>query len=476
MSPRLLWPALGLALLLIVTGLGAVTVYRHFNPSDDGPAHPDKWDKRVAPYAAQVEKLRGLRFKEPVYVDFLGVKEFKAKVQVKDEELEDEDRAELKSYEGMLRALGLIDAKVDVFKALNANSSGGTLAYYDPADERIRMRGRQLTPASTATLVHELTHALQDQHFDIEKGLDSEDDDTQASIYRAVAEGDASRIENAWVADLPAKKRKAVQAGQKALYDQGMKALSDVPAFIQAVAGAPYALGEPLSTLATAAEGLKGANDLFDDTPTTEEHLIRPFSWLEDKEKAKSVPEVALAKGESAVEDADGDFGALGWLFMLSERMPILTALDAADAWGGDHYRSFTKKGRTCVRAHYRGDTAAGTSLMRNALTTWVKGAPAGTASVTTKGDYLVFESCDPKRATKRGSQASVDALTVIATRSGLAAQATAEADGNVSPKIAWCFADRLIREFTVEQLTADTLPPGFAATMQRVSASCIAA
>ncbi|MFS3129392.1 hypothetical protein ACLM5J_13405 [Nocardioides sp. Bht2] len=475
MSRRMLWPSIGLALLLIVAGLGAFTVYRHFNPSDDGPPHPDSWDKRVAPYAAQVEKLRGLKFKEPVYVDFLSVKEFKAKVQVKDDDLDDDDRAEIEAYEGMLRALGLIDAKVDIFKAFNTNSSGGTLAYYSPEDERIRMRGRQLTPANTATLVHELTHALQDQHFDLEDGLNA-DDDTRASIFRAVAEGDASRVEKLWVADLPTKKREAVERSQQKLYDQGMKDLRGVPAFVQASTGAPYALGEPLSTLAAAAQGLKGANDLFDDTPTTEEHLLRPFSWLDGKEKAKSVPEVTLTKDEKAVEDADGDFGALGWLFMLSERMPVLTALDAADTWGGDHYRSFTRNDRICVRTHYRGDTAAGTTTMLNALRTWVAGAPDGTASVRAKADYLVFSSCDPKRATKRGSQASVDALTLVATRSALAAQLVSEAGPALSTKAAWCFGDRLIREYSIKQLTSDALPPGFTATAQRISASCLTA
>lgn len=459
----------------MVAGLGVVTVYRHFNPADDGPPHPDAWDKRVAPYAKQVEKLRGLRFKEPVYVDFLSAKEFKAKVEVDDDELDEDERAELEEYEGMLRALGLIDADVDIVKALNDNSTGGTLAYYDPSDERVRIRGRQLTPANTATLVHELTHVLQDQHFDLESKLDN-DDDTAGSLFRAVAEGDASRIENAWVADLPAKKRNAVLKAQQKTYDQGMQDLADVPAFVQATAGAPYALGEPLSTLATAAEGLKGANDLFDDAPTTEEHLLQPLSWLNGKEKAKKVPEVELAKGEAAIEDADGEFGALGWLFTLSERMPVLTALDAADAWGGDHYRSYTSKGRVCVRAHYRGDDAAGTALMLSALRTWVGGAPRGSANVKEAKDYLVFTSCDPKRATKRSSQASLDALTVVATRAGLAAQLRTEAQQGISDELAWCYGDTLIRRYSVEQLTSDTLPPGFEAAMVQIAQDCVKA
>ena len=48
-------------------------------------------------------------------------------------------------------------------------SDGGTLAFYDPTDERVRVRGTEMTVGLEVTLVHELTHALQDQHFDLER-------------------------------------------------------------------------------------------------------------------------------------------------------------------------------------------------------------------------------------------------------------------------------------------------------------------
>ena len=41
------------------------------------------------------------------------------------------------------------------------------LAYYSFRTKQITVRGRTLTPSVKATLVHELTHVLQDQHFRI---------------------------------------------------------------------------------------------------------------------------------------------------------------------------------------------------------------------------------------------------------------------------------------------------------------------
>ena len=43
-----------------------------------------------------------------------------------------------------------------------------TLAFYDPRTQDVYVRGTDTTaPATRVTLAHELTHALQDQHFDL---------------------------------------------------------------------------------------------------------------------------------------------------------------------------------------------------------------------------------------------------------------------------------------------------------------------
>lgn len=49
-----------------------------------------------------------------------------------------------------------------------------------------------------ATVVHELVHALQDQHFDLGAQFDELDAEDEAAVaLRAIVEGDAARIEYA---------------------------------------------------------------------------------------------------------------------------------------------------------------------------------------------------------------------------------------------------------------------------------------
>jgi hypothetical protein len=122
----------------------------------DGPAHPDEWDGRVADLAAFVEDERGLDFDHPVYVDFLSAAEYSAQTTEEDVSLADGEREELDRYAGQLRALGVASGELDLFTAFNQVADGGTLAFYDPTDQRVRVRGTEMTggsrsPSSTSS-------------------------------------------------------------------------------------------------------------------------------------------------------------------------------------------------------------------------------------------------------------------------------------------------------------------------------------
>ena len=75
---------------------------------------------------------------------------------------------------------------------------------YSYQDERIRIRGTKVTPIVQAQLVHELTHALQDQRFDTGNRLEMlsrQPDPALAGGLRAVVEGDAQRTQDGLAED-----------------------------------------------------------------------------------------------------------------------------------------------------------------------------------------------------------------------------------------------------------------------------------
>src|SRR5438067_13858176 len=183
---------LAMSLVLVVTGT-AVAVHR-------STAHdwPGRWDRRVVPYVHFVERERGLRFRHPVAADFLADAAFDRRVSRTDK-LTDEDIAQLHQYEGIFRALGLVSGKVDLRAATEQLAREEVIGLYDPDTRHVYVRGDRITLSMQPTIVHELTHALQAQHFDIDPKLDSTNAQT---AFRSLVEADAMRIEDAYVRSL----------------------------------------------------------------------------------------------------------------------------------------------------------------------------------------------------------------------------------------------------------------------------------
>ena len=453
-SSRRRWPLFLLVLVVLLAGTAAGLLWVR-TVRNDGPDHPKVWNARVREYVEAVEDERGLKFKHPVYVDFLSVSDFKDQVTDDEEDLSDEDRREIRQFTGLFRALGLVEGDLDLFKTMNQLAGAGIVGYYSDVDERIRLRGSKLTPTVQSTLVHELTHALQDQYFDIGKRqaqLDKDEASAASSGYKMVIEGDASRVESAWRQTLDKGTRKLLEKSEATQGEAYNKDVADVPDVLETLMASPYVLGEALLDIALKDGGDKAVNRLFRSPPTTEEHQLDPWTLIEDHQAAREVPDPNLADGDKEFDS--GPFGATSWLLVLAERIPPKQALRAADGWGGDAYVAYERDGRTCVKIRYRGDTRADLEQMHTALTAWVGRLPDGPTSVRRVENGLLFDSCDP--GTKTAAAATGDsrqALSLAVSRTYLSATML---DSGLPTTAARCAADRLVREFTIAELNSD--------------------
>jgi hypothetical protein len=372
------------------------------------------------------------------------------------DDLSTDDLEELDQATGLLRALGLVEGDVDLFEQSNELQGKGVIGFYSYDDERLRLRGTELTPAVESTLVHELTHALQDQNFDLgqrfEELAKADDADSSASKsgFDALVEGDARRMETSWRASLSEKQRKALDEEQSAGVKGFQAESKDIPEVLKTMLAAPYELGQALLETAVQQGGERAVDDLFRSPPTTEEQQLDPWTLVVDHQGYLTVPEPELADGEKSFDD--GAFGALSWLMVLSQRLPAEQALTAVDGWGGDSYSAFERDGVSCASIVYRGDTPTDFAEMRTALKAWVAKLPQAPASVSAVDDLtLVFESCDPgKGAAKVVSGKSMDAVRLALSRTYLS---VTMAKSGVPVPVARCGAGRLVRGFTLAQL-----------------------
>jgi len=418
-----------------------------------GPEYPQAWDPRVASIADWVSAERGLPYLHPVYVDFLSEAEFTAKVQQPTANPTDADRKAAEGTEGYFRSIGLLQGDVDLLASTSTLKGSGTLAFYSTITKRVTVRGTDLTASVRVTLAHELTHVLQDQHFDLtvhggSSGAGPSD------VLRAVAEGDAVHIEHAFVAQLSDTDKVAYKNETEAGYDQFEQTTSAVPDVLRASFGAPYILGEPFVDFLYATSGPSAVNDAFRQPPTSLAAMAYTISYLEHRPIRP--PDPPTADG-NVVED--GVFDAVQLFLMLSARMDPHDALRAVDAWAGDALVAADGTGTVCTDIAFAGridgDLSANTDRYKelsDLLTTWANRMPASAgATVTFDGTRLIVHSCDPGATADQKIQGQPSQnLALIVVR--IYAMGSSMKAGNNAAR-AQCAATGFVNAYSVEQL-----------------------
>src|SRR4029453_17971619 len=100
----------------------------------------------------------------------------------------------------------------------------------------------EVTPFVREVLAHELTHALDDQWFDLNRPqLDVADDETSFG-FGALAEGDAMRIEHAYVGSLSQREQAEAAMEEQEMLLQHPEVFS-LPQVLIDIAQVPYTDG-----------------------------------------------------------------------------------------------------------------------------------------------------------------------------------------------------------------------------------------
>jgi hypothetical protein len=430
------WPWFVAILALVATGSTAAAVRA------DRARHHVRWDPRVAPYAAFVERTRGLRYDHPVPTAFLSDTAFRAEVTSNGTPTA-AGADELRHREGLFRALGLAGPGLDLRKATNTLNGEEIIGLYDPDKDRIFVRGSTITPAMRPTIVHELTHALQAQHFGLTRTGKTSGEDT---AFTALVEADAVRIEDAYVASLPTAEQQAILASDA---QQAASAdLGSVPPILTELFSLPYVLGPPFVDALMAAGGQHRVDLAFRHPPSTEKHIVDPDAFLRN-ERPVHVATPPLAAGEKRVGEPD-DFGMVSLLLVLGERVPFAQAWTAVEGWEGDASISYRAGGKDCIRIRAAFDTPADTGHFLDAARAWVAGHPD--ASAHPAGHDVELASCDPGASAAAADPARPRTFELLQLRIELVASLK---KSGLDPRQAGCVSDALFREHDPAALLA---------------------
>jgi hypothetical protein len=234
-------------------------------------------------------------------------------------------------------------------------------------------QGQPVDAAARVALVHALTLALQDQNADL-AGLrrQAADDPDRTRALAALVEGDATRIELAYLASLPAGDQAAVRA--KHDYSQGPASYG------QLVSAFPATVGRDFAAALAQQGGNPAVDGAFRRPPTSTAQVIDPKAYQDGVEPLG----VRAPAGEGQRVDA-GTLGEFGLAALITGGRRATNA-GAAGRWLGDSYGTFRTAQGLCTYVNVvLADSESRDQLMRD-LGRFVAGR-GGRAAVVRSAD-----------------------------------------------------------------------------------------
>jgi hypothetical protein len=289
----------------------------------------------------QVADLRELEFQQPVSLTLITSSELQAKLET--DFAENWSPAEAREDALTLVAFDLLDPGVDLYQ-LYLDTYGEQIAgYYDPEVKTFYIISDQQTvgPAQRITMAHELTHALQDQHFGLEE-LETEDDgeeqDSEAAFaFDALAEGDASLLEQQYTL------RRVAPHEFVALFQEfqemDLAEPDQTPFVIMEGLLFPYREGLTFATALYDQGGWPAVDAAYANPPVSTEHILHPERYQAgDIPQMVSVPPLTDTLGHGWRQIDEDVLGEFYMRLHLQMQLTPTLAIQAAEGWGGDRY------------------------------------------------------------------------------------------------------------------------------------------
>jgi hypothetical protein len=319
----------------------------------------------IAEIQRQVEEVRGLKYLEPVASEAVTGAEMRRRVT---DVLQVQYPKDL--YARRTRAwetIGVLPPGVGLREALVSFGEGGIVGYYDPATgELVYIATGDLGFGETLTLSHELTHAIDDQHFDlgrIDRLVNGCRDEEFLAAVGAV-EGSAQFFSTRVLREFPA----PVGADDVDITGD-LSILEQVPPFLLELQVWPYNYGQAFMIALERRGGLRLVNQALEDLPVSTEQVLHPERYPNDLPQAVDVPTLGVAGWR------DLDVMQVGeeWLrAMLGLRVDRNTTDGAAAGWDGGIYRAWSNGGRVAVALRTVWDSPLDARQFRDAIELWI--------------------------------------------------------------------------------------------------------
>ncbi len=339
-----------------------------------------------------VEKLRGLEFLRDIEQAHQSVEDLQ---EVLERELEYSYPGDaLEVLEKRLLKFGFIASPIDLRAQLMRMFSQQIAGYYDPREERMVLIDKSagmrtsggmfpmelvsqwlITSAGLSLeeilLAHELTHAVQDQHFDLlSLPIETLDPEDGTSAVKALIEGDATLVmfdymlalQGLDVTDAP-ELSESLHAWVKNPLVRGFSMFQPVPRYLMDNLLFPYVYGFDFVLHLKLRGGWEGVNRAYREIPVSTEQILHPEKYFDEIDlptiiTLSALPE-ELFEWQAIERNTLGEFNIS---LLLDGYLPAADAKIASSGWDGDRFVLFE---------HFRNSDSQKQNLLLAWYTTW---------------------------------------------------------------------------------------------------------
>jgi hypothetical protein len=254
----------------------------------------------------------------------------------------DTTAADMHASEVTLKRLGLVPASFSLRPLIVRLLTEQVAGYYDPKEQQFHLADWIDVDGQKPIMAHELTHALQDQHFNLRRfeKWPKGDSDAQLATH-ALIEGDATLAMTLYVSSNPARALTFLKSFMAA--ETSSQELEKAPRALRETLLFPYQEGLTWTRALYQNGGWPAVSRAFKTLPQSSEQILHPPKYFIHEAPVKvSLPDLRLSLGRGWRRiDADVN-GEWGFYLILDEFLKsVSTSKQATAGWAGDRYTTY---------------------------------------------------------------------------------------------------------------------------------------
>jgi hypothetical protein len=252
---------------------------------------------------------------------------------------------EMYADELSLKMFGLVPQNFNLRQSTIDLLTEQAAAFYDYDEKKLFLLEGASVDEETTTLAHELAHALADQHFDLNRFMEtgpSNDDEDLA--HSAVVEGQASWLMIAYGLKQAGQPAVPTEQALQAIVDSDSSfgsdypVLKNAPLYIQQSLLFPYSEGTRFFDSVYKKMGRRAFSAVFTDPPSDSSQIIHPDRYFaHQRAVTPKLPSIVERKGTKEI--AEGSVGEFDHEILLRQYLGDESAKDLAPRLLGGQFR-----------------------------------------------------------------------------------------------------------------------------------------